>query len=362
MSAPAIPVGHDAPTPADDATNMPSRRRPFISLRIKLVVLFAGLFTIVFVGVSIWVVQFAAQAAQERLAQQLRGQVEGAAKAVDAATFAELVATVPAVPDPADKTGFGYPDSPLYREVALTLFNAFQVTGSGTYTWFKDPADGQIYTAASSGYYRDPQTGYRYKVPLSDVAGPSTYAFMDQGLTQTTEEPAYTDAYGSWMSAYTPILDANGQSVGGIGQDISLDYVSEVRSKAISQVLPVLAGVYVILVILVWVLASRIVRPIRRLTVESGRISEGDYDVDLDALSHTRIRDEISKLADSFSIMSSKVAEREQSLKVEVKRLKVEIDATKRAEAVKAIVDTEGFADLAERAAQMRKRMTEDRD
>ena len=346
---------------SDTAAPSPRRGR-FISLRIKLVALFVGLFTIVFFGVSMWVIQFSAQAAQDRLAQQLRGQVEGVAKVVDADTFATLVATVPAVPDPSNPTGFGYPDSPLYAATARALFDAFQVTGSGTYTWFKDPRDGKIYTAASSGYYRDPQTGYRYRVPLSDVAGASTYALMDQALSQTTEEPAYTDAYGSWMSVYTPIRDANGQSVGGVGQDISLDYVEQVRNKAIGQVIPVLLGVYVVLVILVWILATRIVRPIRRLTVESTRIAEGDYDVDLDSIRDTRIRDEISKLADSFSIMSSKVAERERSLKVEVKRLKVEIDATKRAEAVKAIVDTEGFADLAERAAEMRRRMTEDRE
>ncbi|MFM7212203.1 MAG: hypothetical protein ACKOYQ_09430, partial [Actinomycetota bacterium] len=73
----------------------------FISLRIKLVVLFVGLFTLVFVGISLWVVNFSANAAQDRLAQQLRGQVEGAAKTVDAATFVELVTTVPAVADPA---------------------------------------------------------------------------------------------------------------------------------------------------------------------------------------------------------------------------------------------------------------------
>ena len=60
--------------------------------------------------------------------------------------------------------------------------------------------------------------------------------------------------------------------------------------------------------------------------------------------------------------MSKKVAERERSLQVEVKRLKVEIDSTKRAEAVSAIVDSEGFADIAQRAAEMRKRMNEPRE
>jgi hypothetical protein len=58
--------------------------------------------------------------------------------------------------------------------------------------------------------------------------------------------------------------------------------------------------------------------------------------------------------------MASKVAERERSLKVEVKRLKVEIDSAKRAESVSAIVDSDDFAQLAQRAAEMRKRMREE--
>jgi hypothetical protein len=348
--------------PSVDESISKVMRDVYISLRIKLVVVFVALFTIVFLAIAIWVLQFSAQSAQDRLAQQLMGQVEGVAQTVDGDAFAELVATTPAVLDPAEETGFGYPDSPVYAEIAQGLYDAFRVTGSGTYTWYKDPQDGQMYTAVSSGYYREPQTGYRYKIPLDQVTEPSTYALMDQGLSVTTEEPAYTDAFGSWMGVYSPILNSSGVSVGGIGQDISLEYVSEVRTKAVQQVLPVLLGIYVILVLLVWLLASRIVKPIRRLTVESSRIAEGDYERDLDSISRARLQDEISTLASTFAVMAKKVAERERSLQVEVKRLRVEIDSTKRAESVQAIVDSEGFAEIAQRAAEMRKRMNEPRD
>lgn len=362
MSAPALPGDRVTEQSTPEGSTTGGKRGGYISLRIKLVATFVGLFTVVFIGVAVWVLQFSASAAQDRLAQQLLGQVEGVAQTVDGDAFAELMATTPAVPDASEDSGFGYPDSPIYKDIAAGLYDAFLVTGSGTYTWFKDPLDGQMYTAVSSGYYRDPQTGYRYKIPLDQVTEPATYALMEQGLTQTTEEPAYTDAYGSWMGVYSPILDSSGASVGGIGQDISLEYVSEVRSKAVRQVLPVLAGVYAVLVLLVWLLATRIVRPIRKLTVESSRIADGDYDLDLGTITNARIRDEISTLAATFAVMSKKVAERERSLQVEVKRLKVEIDSTKRAEAVSAIVDSEGFADIAQRAAEMRKRMNEPRE
>ena len=351
-----------AQQPTEEELKPNSNRDVYVSLRIKLVVVFVALFTVVFLAIAIWVLQFSAQSAQTRLAQQLMGQVEGVAQSVDGDAFAELVASTPAVLDSSEESGFGYPDNPAYAEIAKGLFDAFLVTGSGTYTWFKDPADSQLYTAASSGYYREPQSGYRYKIPLDQVTEPSTYALMEQGLSTTTEEPAYTDAYGSWMGVYSPILNSSGVAVGGIGQDISLEYVSEVRANAVRQVLPVLLGIYVILVLLVWLLASRIVKPIRQLTVESSRIADGDYHRDLDLLSRPRLQDEISTLASTFAVMAKKVAERERSLQVEVKRLRVEIDSTKRAESVKAIVDSEGFAEIAQRAAEMRKRMNEPRD
>jgi HAMP domain-containing protein len=345
-------------SPAEKPSEAKKSRR--LSLRVKITGLFVALFTLVFAVVAFWVVQFSAQTAQDRLASELTNSVEGAAETINAAAFAELVATVPAVRDPSQDSGFGYPDSALYEEVAAELYDAFRVVDAGTYTWFQDPVDGQLYTAASSGYLRDPQSGYRFKVPLDTVAGPETYELMTRGLTETTMEPAYTDAFGSWMGAYTPILDADGNSVGGVGQDFSLSYVDEVRSKATSQVLPVLFGIYLILVVLVWLVASSIVRPIKRLTGASIRISEGEYDMDVDSLAHSRLRDEISTLAESFGVMASKVAERERSLKVEVKRLKVEIDSAKRAESVSAIVDSDDFAQLAQRAAEMRKRMREE--
>lgn len=333
-----------------------------ISLNIKITALFVALFTVVFVGVAFWVIQFTGQTAQDRLQSQLVSSVEGIAKTINAQAFNELVTTVPAVLDPANESGFGYPDSPLYLGIAEGLFDIRTVLGAGPYTWFEDPTDGKLYTAVSGGYLVDPQVGYRYKIPLDQVAQPATYQLMTQGLTETTIEPAYTDAYGSYMGAYTPILDVNGNSVGGVGVDFELAYVNEVRSKAVSSVIPVLVGIYLVLVVLVYFVASRIARPIKQLTGAATRIADGEYDLDVSALSDKRIRDEISTLAESFGVMASKVAERERTLRVEVKRLKVEINSAKRAESVSAIVDSDDFAQLAERAAQMRSRMREDQE
>lgn len=346
-----------------NATAVESDRRHFsFSLRWKLTVAFSGLFTIVFVFLALWVVRFSASTAQDRLEQQLTQHVEGGSLTIDGDAFEELIATVPAVSDPSNETGLGYPDSALFTKTAASLFNIRRTVNAGTYTWFKDPADGKLYTAASSGYFLKPQTGYTYKVPLADVAGPSTYALMEKGLSATVKEPAYTDAYGSWISAYTPIRNSAGESVGGIGQDYSLKYVNEVRSQAVRQVLPVLVLSFIVLVGLVLLLSTGIVRPIKRLTAVAARISDGEYNLDLSSMTQVRLRDELYTLTNAVRVMASKIAQREQSLKQEVTRLKVEIDEVRRTEAVKQITESEEFNDLAAKAAEMRRRMTEGRD
>ena len=71
---------------------------------------------------------------------------------------------------------------------------------------------------------------------------------------------------------------------------------------------------------------------------------------------HTRFPDEMYTLAESFTSMAAKVAARERSLTQEVQRLKVEIDHARREEAVKQITESDSFAELARKAAEMRRR------
>jgi hypothetical protein len=60
--------------------------------------------------------------------------------------------------------------------------------------------------------------------------------------------------------------------------------------------------------------------------------------------------------------MAEKVAARERSLTTEVQRLRVEIDQVLREEAVEQLTESDAFADIAGRAAEMRRRMREQPD
>jgi HAMP domain-containing protein len=350
------------PSMVSDDQESRSPRRLRVSLRVKLLAAFAGAFTIVFVFIAIWVFQFTSDTTKNRLVSELAQAASGGAATIDAAEFVELVTTVPAVPGPqlADGTGAGYPDSPLYESIARDLLDLrLIVADAGVYSYFKDPDDGQLYFAASAGYLLDPQRGVTYKVPVADIVGPTTYAFMEQGLVETTNEPEYSDQYGSFISAYSPILDEAGNPVGAVGLDYPLTYVAEVEAQARQRIIPIMLGTYVVLLLLVLVLSTTITRPVKRLTSVTTRIAEGDYQVDVNAVTATKFPDELSTLANSFAIMVEKVAAREQSLTQEVQRLKVEIDQGRREEAVREITESDSFADIASRAADMRRRMRE---
>ncbi|MEM7738927.1 MAG: HAMP domain-containing protein, partial [Deinococcota bacterium] len=113
---------------------------------------------------------------------------------------------------------------------------------------------------------------------------------------------------------------------------------------------------YAVLLVLVYIFSELFTRPISKLSSFAESIGEGDYDQDLSSLSKRQNKDEISKLAEVFEIMVGKVKQREETLKKEVVKLKIEIDEGKRQKQVDAIIDSDSFQDLKKRANAMRNR------
>ncbi|MFQ5575499.1 MAG: hypothetical protein ACE5G8_00775, partial [Anaerolineae bacterium] len=79
-------------------------------------------------------------------------------------------------------------------------------------------------------------------------------------------------------------------------------------------------------------------------------------DQDLSHLTGGTVRDEIGTLADVFQIMVAKVHRREDTLKKEVQKLRIEIDEVMRKQEVGEIIESDFFQDLKSKARQMRRR------
>lgn len=338
----------------------PTRPVPRIGMRWKLLALFAGAFTVVFVAIAAWVVAFAGNNAQDRLVLQLRQTAQGGAATVDGDQLRQLLTTTAAVPDRDQAFGLDYPDSPLYRSQAEQLMRIRQIVPEANpYSYFREPADQKLYYAVSAGFLLPEQFGITYRVPVADVVGPDTYQRMEQGLLQTTDEPQYTDDYGTWISSFSPIRSGDLELRSAIGVDYPIAYVDQVRAQTRGLVIPALGLAYLVLLVLVLVVSGTVVRPLRRLTEATRRIADGEYDLDVRALVRSRFPDEMDELGESFARMAAKVRAREEHLTREVTRLRVQIDTAQKDQAVREITESDFFGDLTARAAELRRRIRE---
>ena len=247
----------------------------------------------------------------------------------------------------------------MYNKMNSQLNNIREIVPQASpYTYFLDPADGQLHWLNSwAALSPDPNFTVPFRGLVSDVVDAQTVALMKQGLTTTVDQPPYSDDNGSWVSTYSPIKDADGSTIAAIGIDYPLSYVDEVRSGAIRVVVPLLTISYIVLLLLVLALSTWLTRPLKRLTAASMRIADGDYDVDFNAVVSTKVPDELAVLSESFMTMVDRVRIREQNLTQQVTRLKVEIDSKRKEESVNEIIESDFFAGIAEKAAIIRSRM-----
>jgi CheY-like chemotaxis protein len=91
-----------------------------------------------------------------------------------------------------------------------------------------------------------------------------------------------------------------------------------------------------------------------RLTAAASAVEDGAFEpANLDRVA-TR-DDALGQLARTFQRMATEVRAREDRLRAEVRELRIEIDATRQAQRVAEITDTDFFRDLRERAPQLRR-------
>lgn len=338
----------------------PVKPRYGLSVRWKMLIAFAGSFTVVFAFIAVWVYSFTTSTTQDRLVYEMRADAEQVADSVNADDFADLIAEWEATAGEDGVNSDEYALTAHFQQMAEELRQVRRgVATASIYSYYRDPSDGRLRFGAIMGYDFDESEAIRPAVDAEMDTDPLLIALMDQGLVETTEQEAYVNEYGGWISAYTPIRNGNGEVVGGVGMDYPLTHVGEVQDSLRSVLLPVLIGSYVVLLLLVTLFATSLTRPLKRLTSASQRVADGEYDLDVKAIVPNRFPDEMWTLAQSFANMAAKVASRERSLVSEVKRLKVEIDHARKEAAVREITESDSFADLVTKAAEMRRRARE---
>lgn len=330
--------------------------RKVVSLRWKLLIAFTLIFSGVFAGAFYWFYTFSTQKALSRLEEDLVNTTIGTAEGV-------------AVPDlirlyhQGKRNSRGFSDDRRYLD-QLDWFKQVQHIDPRVYPYsfivgkpsenrrIGNPvkADLEIVYLVDSLWLTEPQRSLKFLEP--NTAHPAAREAFEQ--EKTVIRALYTDQWGSWLSAYTPLLDKQGKVIAILGVDIKADYVTNLQNEIKGKMLATFTFTYGTLFVLVFLVSGVLTRPLDRLTDAAERIGEGDYDQDLKAIEQTKYPDEISTLAKVFGGMIDKVRQREEKLKQQVTELKIEIDQTKRQKQVSEIVDTDFFQDLVTKARKLR--------
>ncbi len=115
----------------------------------------------------------------------------------------------------------------------------------------------------------------------------------------------YTDEYGTFLSAFTPIITSDGQQVGVLGVDITADTVIAKERQFLLQLILIFVLSLPFMAVVGVVSANLLARPIIALRNLANRISEGDYSFKITEIPHTR---ELAELSLDFNQMSAKLS------------------------------------------------------
>ncbi|MFN8371448.1 MAG: hypothetical protein U0694_01015 [Anaerolineae bacterium] len=321
-------------------------------LRGKLVVGFTLVFAVVFAVAYAWFFNFASSTANLRVREDLRSTLDGLVAGINGDDFRDLVAQ--AQPRESD----GYTDDQRYWDHVNWFATVRDIEPRAiAYSYVLNPDDpnGIIYIG-SVGATFDPPVGVTFKVACESCSVDDNLDTLNNRRITITDDIT-TDDYGSWITANAPIIDSNDTVVGAVGLDFDASYVLQIQQSILNSILVSFEITYIALFLLVYLMAGAMTNPLRKLASVAKLVGEGQYEkAHFEDLKPSSWRDEIDALTGVLAEMTQKIYKREETLKQQVKELKIEIDQVKAKQQIKEIVETEFFESIAAKAKDIRAR------
>lgn len=314
-----------------------------MTIRTKLLIAFMSVFTVFLMGIFYWFYQYSTERMMNELRQSLIVTAGTAAQMIDAEAHTRILNS-------------GAEDDADYVKIAqaLRLARNANPRAAAVYTAVKSPGGNPTELLFVVSADEDPET----RAHLRDTYDASNAPEMIEAFNgiPIADVEMGADEYGTWLSGYAPIRDRDGKTLAIVGVDMDASDVAAMQRQItlIASLVFVIAFATVFAV--VFIASGMITRPLSEITA-AARLLERDNPYEptlLDKVAEGK--DEIGTLARVFDRMAEKVYVRQEELKREVEKLKIEIDQAKRAREVKEIVDTQYFQDLKEKSETMRRR------
>lgn len=164
-------------------------------------------------------------------------------------------------------------DNPDFKSLQqqLDLIQKEQGVMSWSYIW--DLQDDKVATLAYTSNLNEiykPGALFADLAPVHLETAKKTYS---TGVSQVTD--IFEDPFGSWRTVLSPIKQ-DGKVIAVIGIDYSADYINQQSNKARNQQLFISLIGLIIIVLVIYGIISRILKPLKSIVHMSNRIAEGD--------------------------------------------------------------------------------------
>lgn len=324
--------------PPENAMNNPappSDRRPFLSLRARLMLALSLVFGVLLLFVHAFVLREFERTTLGRAQDHLRTVLADFSKRIDGDVVASMY-TPQGAWVPGSKT------RPIYQK---------------NVSWIDDAALADPRLAIR--VYNERPGGVLGTLDSANEPAAFPAALERAGLRELTVQSSPEPGAEPALVGAVPVLDSAGRVVCAMAVRFAVGDLYRVIGFWRERSWAVLLGAYAGLLLLFSFISWRFSAPISALAREVQGARDGNYARPLAGLGSGRLRDEVSTLAEVFEDLLSRVQQREQRLQQHIQELRIEIDQAKKERQVEEIVASESFQDLRAKARAMRQRRAE---
>ncbi len=318
-----------------------NRSSLFLSLQTKLIVGFSLIFTVIFALTYYQFYTIVNNYIMVEIKKELYYTILGATEldSIDGVLFTKNKNIIngdrmeklikDGVKNTSESTDNPHTDDSLYWEELHALCQIIRLEPRAKpYTYIPSKKPNKLIFITSYGWCLEGATTESYatfKQTIEFKRVDANLAGMEQIVFQTKDGwctyqdtdciPAiYTDSYGTWVSAFAPIKNSAGKTVAALGVDFEAKIIAAVQKNILDSIYLVFGASYIFLLILVYLTAQTLTRPLSRLTMTAKQIGKGYYDLEPDPFTPAKFLD---NYPDEITLLSTTMGKMSVDLKMQ---------------------------------------------
>lgn len=200
---------------------------------------------------------------------------------------------------------------PGYQRLKRKLMDFQRANGMSWVALYR--FDGSVFRAIADG--SEQGDSFCTDFPIYDVSENMSRAWAGEtGLVSI-----YTDAYGTYLMANSPVMSSDGSVAAIVDVSLSASKLTEARSKVINRTVALSLAVIFLTVLVSFIVSSRLARPVRLLEIGARELATGNLEYRVEQKSGSS--QEIEYLTAIFNEMASELLRSQNALKMRITEL-----------------------------------------